>query len=333
MSIPLGSTAPVFGDGTPIRFSTLGTVGPSNWFEMKLSSAAVNANVQVAATGGAINTNSVTFQSVGNTGLYADLSQATAATINQLRQSFAVQRLLERDARGGTRYAEIVRAHFGVVSPDARLQRPEYLGGGSSPIVLNPVAQTSASGVNGGSTPLGNLAAVGTMVASQHGFRQSFTEHGYIIGLVNVRADLTYQQGLRKHWSRSTKYDYYFPAFAHLGEQAILSRELFCSGDAEDTTVFGYQERWAEYRYGASEVTGLFRSTSAGTLDAWHLAQRFTVRPILNQNFLFEQPPLSRVLAVGAAANGAQLIFDAYFDIDAARPMPLYSVPGMIDHF
>ena len=135
------------------------------------------------------------------------------------------------------------------------------------------------------------------MVASQHGFRQSFTEHGYIIGLVNVRADLTYQQGLRKHWSRSTKYDYYFPAFAHLGEQAILSRELFCSGDAEDTTVFGYQERWAEYRYGASEVTGLFRSTSAGTLDAWHLAQRFTVRPILNQNFLFEQPPLSRVLA------------------------------------
>lgn len=333
VSIPLGVSAPVRGDGTPIRFSTQGTLGPSNWFEMKPAAVGVGQNIQIAATGGAINTNSVTFQSVGNTGLYADLSQASAATINQLRQSFQIQRLLERDARGGTRYIEIVRAHFGVISPDARLQRPEYLGGGSAPIILNPVAQTSASGLTGGSSPLGNLAAVGTMLANRHGFSQSFTEHGYIIGLVSVRADLTYQQGQRRMWDRSTRYDFYFPAFAHLGEQAIRNKEIFCDGTSQDEAVFGYQERWAEYRYSPSQITGLFRSTSAGTLDAWHLAQRFTSSPGLNGTFIEETPPLSRVLAVGAAANGAQLIFDSVFDMNVVRPMPLYSVPGLIDHF
>ena len=237
--------------------------------------------------------------------LFADLSQATAATINQLRQSFQIQKLLERDARGGTRYTEIVRSHFGVISPDARLQRPEYLGGGSSPVTLNPVAQTSGTGATGQTTPLGNLAAVGTMLAHGHGFSQSFTEHGYIIGLVSVRADLTYQQGLRKHWSRKTRYDFYFPAFSHLGEQAVLSREIYMDGSVNDGLVFGYQERWAEYRYSPSQITGLFRSTSAGTLDAWHLAQRFGTRPVLNQSFIEENPPVSRILAVGAGANGA----------------------------
>ncbi|QXP08442.1 MAG: major capsid protein [Arizlama microvirus] len=266
--------------------------------------------------------------------LYADLSTATAATINQLRQSFQIQKLLERDARGGTRYTEIVRAHFGVISPDARLQRPEFLGGGSTPLVINPIAQTSATGLTGGSAPLGNLAAVGTALANRHGFVQSFTEHGYVIGLVNVRADLTYQQGIRRHWFRSTRYDYYFPAFAMLGEQTILNREIYCTGiPANDNGVFGYQERWAEYRYTPSMTTGLFRSTSSGTLDAWHLGQRFTALPVLGDTFIQDTPPVSRVLAVGAGANGAQIIFDAFIDIRAARPMPLYSVPGLIDHF
>ncbi|AXH74075.1 MAG: major capsid protein [Microviridae sp.] len=265
--------------------------------------------------------------------LYADLSTATTTTINALRLAFQTQKLLERDARGGTRYAEIIRSHFGVISPDARLQRPEYLGGGHSPIIISPIAQTSATGVTGGTTPAATLSAVGTSLANGHGFSQSFTEHGYIIGIVNVRADLTYQQGLRRHWSRSTRYDYYFPAFAALGEQTILNKEIYCRGDANDSLVFGYQERWAEYRYNPSEITGLFRSTSAGTIDPWHLAQRFTSLPTLNSTFISESPPLSRVLAVGAAASGQQLIGDFLYDMRWVRPMPMYSVPGLIDHF
>ncbi|AXL15174.1 major capsid protein [Microviridae sp.] len=265
--------------------------------------------------------------------LYADLSAATAATINQLRESFATQRLLERDARGGTRYTEIIRSHFGVVSPDARLQRPEYLGGGSAPIVINPVAQTSATSASGTNTPLGNLAAVGTAMAAGHGFTQSFTEHGVVIGLAAIRADLTYQQGLRRMWSRRTRYDYYFPVFAHLGEQAVLNKELYVTGTSTDDDVFGYQERWAEYRYHPAQVTSLFRSTASGTLDAWHLAQNFSALPTLGETFIVDQPPVDRVVAIGSGANGQQFIFDSFFDIKAARPMPLYSVPGLIDHF
>jgi len=265
--------------------------------------------------------------------MFADLSTATAATINQLRQSFQIQKLLERDARGGTRYTEIVRAHFGVVSPDARLQRPEYLGGGSTPVVVNPIAQTTQTGLTGGTTPLGTLGAMATTLAQGHGFTQSFTEHGYVIGMVAIRADLTYQQGLRKMWSRSTRYDFYFPAFATLGEQAVLNKEIYATGAATDNDAFGYQERWAEYRYNPSMITGLFRSTSAGTIDPWHLAQKFTSLPTLGNTFIQDNPPFDRVLAVGAAANGKQFIFDSFFDCVAARPMPVYSVPGLIDHF
>ena len=265
--------------------------------------------------------------------LYADLSAATAATINQLRQSFQIQKLLERDARGGTRYTEIIRSHFGVISPDARLQRPEYLGGGSSVVNINPIAQTSATNLSGGTTVLGNLAAMGTSLASGHGFTQSFVEHGVIIGLVSVRADLTYQQGLPRMWSRSTRYDFYFPAFATLGEQAILNKEIYARGTSVDDDVFGYQERWAEYRYKPSMITGLFRSTTTGTLDAWHLAQKFTSLPTLNNTFIQDTPPVDRVVAVGAAANGQQFLFDSFFDVTMARPMPMYSVPGLIDHF
>lgn len=265
--------------------------------------------------------------------LYADLSQATAATINSIRNSFQVQRLLERDARGGTRYTEIVRSHFGVTSPDARLQRPEYLGGGSAPIIINPIVQQSATAITGTDTPLGTLGAVGTGLADGHGFSQSFTEHGIIIGLASVRADLTYQQGLHRMWSRTTRYDFYFPVFAHLGEQAIENREIYCDGTANDDGVFGYQERWAEYRYKPSQVTGYMRSTSAGTLDAWHLAQNFGSLPTLNATFIEDNPPVDRVVAVGSEANGKQFIFDAFFNVDMARPMPMYSVPGLVDHF
>jgi len=319
----------------------LGTSASVKW-----QNSATNPIVKNAATGAAVplaamqtgagglwvaGGNAVGLDPMGT--LYADLSTATSATINQLRQSFQIQKLLERDARGGTRYTEIIRSHFGVISPDARLQRPEYLGGGSTPIQINPIAQTSGTNATGTSTPLGNLAAMGTGLAHGHGFTQSFTEHGVIIGLVSVRADLTYQQGLRKMWSRSTRYDFYFPAFAMLGEQAILNKEIYVRGDANDDNVFGYQERWAEYRYNPSLITGLFRSTAAGTLDGWHLAQKFTSLPTLNDTFIKENPPVDRIVAVGAAANGQQFLCDTFFRNRVARPMPLYSVPGLIDHF
>jgi hypothetical protein len=241
---------------------------------------------------------------------------------------------LERDARGGTRYTEIIRSHFGVISPDSRLQRPEYLGGGSTPIQINPIAQTSGTGQTGQTTPLGTLASMGTALAHNHGFSQSFTEHGVIIGLVSVRAELTYQQGLHKMWSRSTRYDFYFPAFAMLGEQSILNKEIYVTGNStQDNQVFGYQERWAEYRYNPSRISSLFRSTAAGTIDGWHLAEKFTALPTLSNSFIVSNPPVSRVVAVGSAANGQQFIFDSFFDVKKARPMPMYSVPGLIDHF
>ena len=344
VTLPLGTSAPVFGTGKALGISqgstSYGLIGSAaSNLQSYTGNYGTNAGTALGAVGAApsaamgVVTKAQAGATPANSGLYADLSSATAATINQLRQSFQIQKLLERDARGGTRYTEIVRSHFGVISPDARLQRPEYLGGGSMPININPIAQTSGTGQTGQTTPLGTLSAFGTGLARGHGFSQSFTEHGYVIGLVSVRADLTYQQGLRKMWSRSTRYDFYFPAFAMLGEQAVLNKEIYCRGDANDDLVFGYQERWAEYRYNPSEITGLFRSTSAGTIDGWHLAQKFTALPTLNTTFIQDTPPLSRVLAVGAAANGQQFIFDSFFDIKAARPMPIYSVPGLIDHF
>ncbi len=318
------------GNSAPIKYSTFsGGTGANNYFAYVTG----NAGADIIGGSSTYGTTGINIPDGSNSNLYADLSAATAATINQLRQSFQIQKLLERDARGGTRYTEIIRSHFGVVSPDARLQRPEYLGGGSTPITINPIAQTSATNLTGGSTPQGNLAAYGVGLAVNHGFTYAATEHGYFIGLVSVRADLTYQQGLNKMWSRSTRYDFYFPAFATLGEQAVLQREIFTQGTSADDTVFGYQERWAEYRYKPSQITGLFRSTVAGTLDAWHLAQRFTTAPTLNSTFIHEDPPVSRVVAIGAQANGKQFLFDAFFDIKQARPMPMYSVPGLIDHF
>uniref|UniRef100_A0AAU8B6T0 Major capsid protein n=1 Tax=Dulem virus 100 TaxID=3145577 RepID=A0AAU8B6T0_9VIRU len=326
VSLPLGTSAPVKGDlaTVPLVFTSVDT---NNAKGLQLATTG-----NVTYSGGNVPANAgMVFGPT--TGLLADLSQATAATVNQLRQSFQIQKLLERDARGGTRYTEIIRSHFGVESPDARLQRPEYLGGGSTPVAINPIAQTSATGVQGGTTPQGQLAAMGTILSTGNGFHQSFTEHGVIIGLASIRADLTYQQGLRRMWSRKTRYDFYFPAFAMLGEQAVLNKEIYVTGDATDDGVFGYQERWAEYRYNPSIITGLFRSTADGTLDGWHLAQKFTGLPTLNNTFIQDTPPVQRVIAVGDEANGQEFIFDSFFDVRAARPLPKYSVPGLIDHF
>lgn len=328
VTLPLGSTAPI------VRSSNAGAwTAYKSGTDTKDGPASGTNTMTVTALPNSFIAGGTSLSLDPNGGLYADLSQATAATINQLRQSFQIQKLLERDARGGTRYTEIIRAHFGVISPDARLQRPEYIGGGSSNITINPIAQTSGTNASGTTAPLGTLAAMGTALAHNHGFTYSATEHGVVIGLVAVRADLTYQQGLARMWSRSTRYDFYFPAFATLGEQAVLNKEIYVRGDANDNSVFGYQERWAEYRYYPSRISGLFRSTAAGTIDAWHLAQKFTSLPTLNTTFIQDTPPVDRIVAVGAAANGKQFIFDSFFDCKKARPMPMYSVPGLIDHF
>lgn len=266
------------------------------------------------------------------TNLFADLSSATAATINQLRQAFQIQKIYERDARGGTRYTELIRAHFGVTSPDARLNRPEYLGGGTVPLNVNPIAQTSS--VSGQPTPQGNLAAMGTFSAGKVGFSKSFTEHTLLLGLVSVRADLNYQQGLNKMWSRSTRFDFYWPALSHIGEQTVLNQEIYVTpttyNPSVDTAAFGYQERYAEYRYKPSIITGKMRSNSTTPLDTWHLAQNFSSLPALNATFIVENPPVARIIAVPSEPH---CLFDGYFRLRCARPMPVYGVPGLIDHF
>jgi len=322
VDLPLGTSAPVYTDAAG------GTA-----LQVQDSFAGTQArNLNTAANPGQW---SNAFAGTGN--MYADLSTATAATINALRTAFQVQRLLERDARGGTRYIELLQAHFGVRPPDFRLQRPEYIGGGRSMINTTPIPQTSATEINGldSGTPMGYTAGYTTVQGSGHRFKYAATEHGYIIGLVNVRTDLTYQQGIRKHWTRDTRYDFYFPAFAHLGEQAVLSRELYADGTAGDTDVFGYQERWAEYRYTPNEITGLFKSTAAQTIDIWHYAQDFASRPTLGQTFMRDPSAttLARSLAVGSGAGGQQILLDTLFRVKATRPMPTYSVPGLIDHF
>ena len=324
VELPLGTTAPVKGIGTEDQTFT---VASQAVYETGESASTTFAAAQSAASPAT----SQTFieedpNNSGFPGVFADLSTATAATINQLRQAFQIQKLYERDARGGTRYTEIVRSHFGVTSPDARLQRPEYLGGGTTPVNINPIAQTSVAAA----TPQGNLAAFGTATLNGHGFTKSFTEHCVIIGLVSARADLTYQQGLPRMFSRSTRWDYYWPALAHIGEQTILNKEIYADGSANDDLVFGYQERFAEYRYKPSMITGQFRSNHATSLDLWHLSQDFAALPVLNASFIEEDPPVDRVIAVPSEPH---FIWDAYFRFRCARPMPIYSVPGLIDHF
>ncbi len=324
VSLPLGTEAPISGLAV-LEAAT--TAGP----QATLQDSAGGTGLTYTDT---YNSGSATMYmradgSDGVPDVFADLSTATAATINQLRQAFQIQKLYERDARGGTRYTEVIRAHFGVTSPDARLQRPEFLGGGQSPININPVAQTSEAGT----TPQANLSAFGTSVINQHGFTKSFTEHCILIGLMNVRADLNYQQGLNRMWSRSTRWDYYWPALSHIGEQSILNSEIYAVGSGtplQDDLVFAYQERFAEYRYKPSQITGQFRSNHATSLDTWHLAQDFSALPVLNAAFIVDNPPVDRVIAVPSEPH---LLFDSYFNLQCARPMPMFGVPGLIDHF
>lgn len=320
VSIPLGTSAPVdyVVTGSPALFRT--------------AAAGATLNTQTVSSDGAGNIYGAPSGTPGifdpNGTLIADLSLATAATINSLRQAFQIQKIYERDARGGTRYTEIIKAHFGVTSPDARLQRAEYLGGGSSPVNISPIPQTAPTS---GVSPQGNLAAMGTALLSNHGFTMSFTEHCLIIGIVSVRADLTYQQGLNRMFSRLTRFDYYWPALAHIGEQSILQKEIWATGTpATDDIVFGYQERYAEYRYKPSIITGLMRSDAAGSLDAWHLSQDFATAPVLDTTFITEDPPIDRVIAVPSEPH---FLFDSHFRMHCARPMPVYGVPGLIDHF
>lgn len=257
---------------------------------------------------------------------YADLTNATAATVNEVRTAFQVQRLLERDARSGTRYPEIVQSHFGVTGEDSRMQRPEYLGGGITPVNVTPIARTDTSP--------GALGAFATTGFRNHGFVKSFTEHCYIIGVLSVRADLTYQEGLDRLWSRSTRYDFYWPSLAHIGEQSVLNKEIYVdaadilAGTIDD--VFGYQERYAEYRYKPSKITGKLRSNDAATLDAWHLGIEFGATPTLDSSFIVESPPIDRVIVTPTEPH---FIFDSYTNMQCTRPMPIYSVPGFVDHF
>lgn len=323
VQIPLGTTAPVSISGIP--GATIDLQNNAAQVAQVSFGGAGTLNTTVAIA----NETSKWGPNVGLQGV-TDLSQASAATINSLRQAFQIQKIFERDARGGTRYKELIKAHFGVDSPDARLQRPEFLGGGSTPVNVTPIPQTSGSGAYTPS-PQGNLAAIGTAVAAHHGFTMSFTEHCVIVGIVSVRADLTYQQGINRMFSRRTRFDFYWPALAHIGEQAILRKEIFADGTpVNDDTVFGYQERYAEYRYKPSQITGLFRSSNPTSLDAWHLSQEFATAPVLDSAFIVENPPLDRCIAVTTEPH---FIFDSYFRMHCARPMPVYGVPGLIDHF
>ena len=311
VQLPLGSLAPVTGatGSASVINSSLGT-------EVNLLQSTINDNVLIHTS------------KIGTTQqLYADLGDATAATINDLRLAFQTQRLLERDARGGTRYNELIRAHFGVTVPDFRIQRPEYIGGGSSMVNVTPVANTAGQSGD----YVGQLGAMGT-VSGSHDWTYSAVEHGLIIGLANVRSDITYSQGLERYWSKSTRYDFYYPVLAQIGEQAVLGKEIYYNTTSGNDDVFGYQERYAEYRYKPSRLTGLFSPWASGSLDSWHLSEEFTTRPQLGSTFIQSNTgaPLDRAIAVPSEPH---FILDTYFNLKCVRPMPLYGVPGNLDHF
>lgn len=334
VTLPLGSTAPVRTNATA---TVSGAQASLQWKDV-VAGAGTGVgplvsnppNTQI----GTLGTGAVQF-TVYPSNLLADLSAATGPTVNLFRQYFQTQKFMERQARGGTRYTEIIQSHFGVRPPDYRLDRPEYIGGGKIPVLTNAIPQTSATGLTGGTTPAGNLAATG-YANGRVGFNYSSQEHGYIIVLVNVRADLTYSQGLRKHWSRLTVYDYYFPVFAMLGEQTILNKEIvFVAGSGSDEAAFGYIPRWDEYRHFPTEITGIFRPGATGNIAYWHSSQLFAAVPTLNTTFITDaaNTVLERNFAGGAATQGQQFLCDFMFTGRVARPLPMHSVPGMIDHF
>lgn len=339
VSIPIGTSAPLSVSSAPLQFSAAAAT-PIGLTQKIYSSASGNP-IPSVTTWSYSDTNGVSELSTGTntvldvatsheanlTGITANLSAATAATINQLRQAFTLQQFLEKDNRAGTRYTEIIKGHFGVTSPDARLQRPEFLGYVSTPVGVHSVAQTSASGLTGSDSSQANLAAHGSFSATNNGgFTKTFTEHEIVIGILSVKSDLNYQQGLNRMWSRQTRYDFYWPTFSHLGEQAILNKEIFTQGTAADEEVFGYAERYAEYRFKPSLITGMFRSNAPASIDIYHLAQDFSVLPDLGQTFIEENPPMSRILATD---NPDQFLVDIYFNLHHIRPIPVYSTPGL----
>lgn len=326
-SLPLGTSAPVLGIGMktqgydPADVTAYEASGTTRVYDQHkiVGDSTVDTNKQIYIE-----------KKVGSDypNIYADLSAATAATINQLRQAMLYQAFLERDARGGTRYTEIIRSQFGVTSPDHRMQRPEFLGGGSSAVNIHPVPMTGQTNGAAADDQQGNLAAFGTVSGINHGFVKSFTEHGVIIGLINVRADLTYQQGVERMWSRSTRYDFGWPILAGLGEQPVYNREIYVQGTGDDALVFGYQGRYDEYRYKPSRICGAFRSTYATNLDEWHLSKQFTALPVLNDAFIQDtcDTEIDRAIAV---PSEPQILFDGYINLTCARALPVYGVPGM----
>lgn len=339
--LPLGTSAPVsvFGNG-----KTLGlTDGISNFGTMASNSTVIHLTAYTGALNKPVGTQTATGSEVGTknlgivkdgslsglTGL-ADLSNATAATVNQFRLAYQTQRLYEKDARGGTRLTELIKSHFGVTSPDARMQRPEYLGGKRIPITVNEVIQTSATTEV---SQQGNVAGYSlTNDKSESIFVKSFTEHCLVVGLACVRYDHTYQQGLARQFSRRRRFDYYWPALANIGEVGIKNKEIYAQGNTKDDEVFGYQEAWAEYRYRNSRVTGQFRTNATGTLDSWHFADSYNSLPTLSSTWIAENKDnIDRVLSVNSSVAD-QFIADFYFKIEATRPMPMYSIPGLSDH-
>ncbi|AYQ58197.1 putative VP1 [Microviridae sp.] len=327
--LPLGQSAPVIGSVGSMALSVYDGIGTKLNDSSLYSATSPNRLILMEPepnTGARANI----IDDPAKTTVFADLSAATGATINQLRQAFAIQRLYEKDARGGTRYTEVIKAHFGVTSPDSRLQRPEYLGGTRITINVDQVIQTSATDTT--KTPQGNTAAYSLTTMSNHMFTKSFTEHGYIIGLACVRTDHTYQQGIERMWSRKKRFDFYWPTLANISEQGVLNKEIYATGTAKDEEVFGYQEAWAEYRYKPNKVTGAFRSNYQNTLDSWHYADYYTDQPYLSSNWNDEtKANINRTIAVQDELED-QFISDMFFDTTWVRPMPVYSIPGLIDH-
>lgn len=327
VTLPLAGSAPVLGIGKDTA-SYPGSGG--NFYQSDGTNptwaAGTYSNIGTTANE-VFGVEAQTIGGVNVPNIRADLSAATAATINELREAFLMQSLFELDARGGTRYVEILQAHFNVTSPDFRLQRPEYLGGGTSRINSHIVPQTSPTA---GSDPQAQLAAFATTSAQGIGFTKSFVEHGYVIGLACARADITYQQGINRMWNRQTRYDFFWPKLQELGEQEILNKEIYLTGGVTDDQVFGYQERYAEYRYKPSEIRGQFRSTYATSLDFWHLAEEFGSLPALNSTFIEQSTPVDRAIAVPTEPH---LLFDAWFKYTHVRPMLTYSVPATLGRF
>lgn len=333
-------TIPVSGGANyPVR--TLGESSGSSTFPLQIRTFdempynVVGVNKSTSPAPGALNAHVSTLpgnvSSFVPTNLWAiNDGSVSAATINQLRMAFQVQKLYEKDARGGTRYIEILKSHFGVTSPDARLQRPEYLGGNRIPVNINQVVQNSATQADG--TPLGDTAAFSVTTDVHGDFIKSFVEHGFVIGVMVARYDHTYQQGLERFWSRRDRLDYYFPVFANIGEQPILNKEIYAQGTTQDDEVFGYQEAWADYRYKPSRVAGEMRSKAPASLDVWHLADEYTTLPKLSDAWIREDKTnVDRVLAVTSSVSN-QMFADLFISCKATRPMPVYSIPGLIDH-